>query len=959
MVEVTTQSSWSDERFIQGLLSLCGSDKLGEFLHSQREQINQSVIELLKDRVTYLAYTDIHRAVRLAEATREAAALTTDPVCEALADHAYAQALTFSGRYCEALQFYERAEKAYARLGRQSEVARIAKNKIVALMYLGRYEEAFQVAAKAREIIQQHNETILLAPLELNVGNIYHRLDRYREALACYQRAEEIFTAYQNEMGLALAKHNCANQYTCLNEFDQALDLYREAERIYEKLNMLDMVNDVEYGIAWLYFQRGDFQHSLRLFAQVKERARQLGDVNTEALCDLDLAEVYLRLNAYHDAIETARTAVEKFRALGMTYEYNKARMYLGMACTHLRELAAAEQELQEARRGFLAEGNEVFAALTNIYLSDVLMQQRDWHQALRLCTEAREIFHRRGLPVKVAQAEWQLARLKLWLGEADQAQQLCRSVLARIDRMEEPWLRPQSLHLLGNIREQAGDTAAAYQYYSQAVEHLESLRSTIRVDEFKCTFLKDKLQLYQDLVGLCLREGTAEKVEEALAYAEAAKSRALVDLLATQRIEGKARSAAAAAVHREWRELRQQLDWYYNRINHYELRSHQPPEWLATQLRDEVHKRERNLAKLVRQMRLEDAEYASLQTVTRPNIAELRHHLDADERLVEYYTVNGQVKAFLVSREAVRVIHDLGTVGTITSLLRRLRFYFDKFTLSSEYVNVHQESVQKLTEQCLRLLYLGLIEPLAPALDGKKVIIIPHDVLHYVPFHALYDGSSYLIDRHEISYCPSASVLLLCTEKARQPREGDSALIMGVPDETMPFIRDEVAAIQSLWPDAKVFVGEEATLDRLKQAAPTCRILHLASHGVFRRDNPMFSALRLSDSWLSFYDIFNLNLNARLVTLSACETGMNEVFPGDELFGLMRGFLYAGAPSLVVSLWMVNDRSTAEFMRRFYAGLSQGLTKRAALRQAQLQVKQEYPHPYYWAPFILMGAPN
>ena len=118
-----------------------------------------------------------------------------------------------------------------------------------------------------------------------------------------------------------------------------------------------------------------------------------------------------------------------------------------------------------------------------------------------------------------------------------------------------------------------------------------------------------------------------------------------------------------------------------------------------------------------------------------------------------------------------------------------------------------------------------------------------------------------------------------------------------------------------------------------------------------------MFSALKLADGWLNFYDIFNLDLQAELVTLSACETGMNEVFPGDELFGLMRGFLYAGAPSLIVSLWMVNDRSTAELMRGLYGGLRQGLSKRAALRQAQMAVKEKHHHPYFWAPFILMGA--
>jgi CHAT domain-containing protein len=296
--------------------------------------------------------------------------------------------------------------------------------------------------------------------------------------------------------------------------------------------------------------------------------------------------------------------------------------------------------------------------------------------------------------------------------------------------------------------------------------------------------------------------------------------------------------------------------------------------------------------------------------------------------------------------------------VGATAPLLRRLKFYFEKFTLSGGYVNTHQNNIQVLTDQSLRLLYTHLVEPLAPLLEGKKIHIVPHGVLHYVPFHALHDGQGYLIDRHEISYCPSASVLKLCVEKAQQKSGDGQVLVMGVPDEAIPFIHHEVDMVKSLWPEAQVFLGSEATLEQLKQSAPGCQLLHLASHGVFRRDNPMFSALKLSDAWLNFYDIFNLKLNADLVTLSACETGMNEVFPGDELFGLMRGFLYAGAPSLVVSLWVVHDRSTAEFMRWLYAGLRDGLSKRAALRQAQLALKQEYQHPYYWAPFILMGAP-
>jgi CHAT domain-containing protein len=227
--------------------------------------------------------------------------------------------------------------------------------------------------------------------------------------------------------------------------------------------------------------------------------------------------------------------------------------------------------------------------------------------------------------------------------------------------------------------------------------------------------------------------------------------------------------------------------------------------------------------------------------------------------------------------------------------------------------------------------------------------------MLHYVPFHALFDGESYLIDGHDISYAASASVLKIC--RNRKPAAGSGRdLILAVADELTPHINDEVEALRKLLPDADVFVGAEAGEDKLRKYAPTAGKIHIASHGVFRADNPMFSSLRLGDNWLNLFDIFNLKLGAEITTLSACETGMSAVWEGDELLGLARGFLYAGTPSLVVSLWMVNDRSTAQMMRRFYEGLRDGLSKARALREAILEVKAANPHPYYWAPFVLLG---
>jgi CHAT domain-containing protein len=155
---------------------------------------------------------------------------------------------------------------------------------------------------------------------------------------------------------------------------------------------------------------------------------------------------------------------------------------------------------------------------------------------------------------------------------------------------------------------------------------------------------------------------------------------------------------------------------------------------------------------------------------------------------------------------------------------------------------------------------------------------------------------------------------------------------------------------------NAQLFMGEQATEEQLRLHGPHSRFIHIATHGYFRQDNPMFSSIRLGNSLLSLFDLYQLQFDADLVTLSGCGTGMNVVIGGDELIGLVRGLLYAGAQTLMVSLWEVHDQSTAEFMRDFYEGYKSSASKANALRSAMLKLKQKHRHPYYWAAFALVG---
>jgi len=269
------------------------------------------------------------------------------------------------------------------------------------------------------------------------------------------------------------------------------------------------------------------------------------------------------------------------------------------------------------------------------------------------------------------------------------------------------------------------------------------------------------------------------------------------------------------------------------------------------------------------------------------------------------------------------------------------------------DYVQRFHEPLMEATNHHLAGLYSELIAPVRERLRSRHLVVVPHDFLHYIPFQALRGGAGSLIDDFTVSYAPSASIFAHC--QTLPPPAGQRTLILGFPDARSPHIVDEIRAVADASPEPTVLLGSEASRKALSDMGPGCAVVHIATHGYFRRDNPMFSAVRLGDSYLSVYDLYHLKLPVGLVTLSACATGSSVVVDGDELLGLVRGLLCAGARSLLVTLWDVQDRATAEFMKFFYGRLREE-PDTLALREAVLALRETNPHPYYWAPFVWMG---
>jgi len=228
--------------------------------------------------------------------------------------------------------------------------------------------------------------------------------------------------------------------------------------------------------------------------------------------------------------------------------------------------------------------------------------------------------------------------------------------------------------------------------------------------------------------------------------------------------------------------------------------------------------------------------------------------------------------------------------------------------------------------------------------------------VLHGIPFHALYDGAGYAIDRWEVLYTPSAAVWLNAMRSARAER-GSNAVVVGMPLPGIERVQFEAEQVNRVLPGSMLLLGERATVQNVKQAAGSAGLLHVAAHAQFRADNPLFSGLELSDGWLLAHDLYAMQLKCDLAVLSACYTGIGGLEAGDELFGMVRGFLSAGARSVAASFWAADDRVTEETMNVFYSKIADGCGPCTALTESQKVIRNSWPHPYYWAAFALIGA--
>lgn len=961
-----------DTQVIEGLLALSEHRAQVAFL-AEQGLLDAAGLTQLLDRAAELVRSDPGQARRLATVCAKLAAHAAAPAALPRSQYISAQTYALNGDLERARELIERARAEYLRLGDHMAALRTNVGLMHVLNELGHHQEALAVGQQVLGVLHGLDKLdpstadpdagLLSALVQQNIGVCYENMGRYAEALSAYQAAEEGYAALQmdvprghinNNRGVVLLNLGRAGE--ALRAFETAATIFAADGAILHQAQAL-----INSGNAHLLL--GNYTRSLEDFATARRLLDTLEARAEQHILLLDTANAYLALNLYPEALASFRQAIEALQDAGMVYHRARALWGLGATLLAVKDWAAAGPALAEAADLFAAAGNVPLRVSVMLEQAALQAAQDQREAALATVQDALALLEAgpagaNTWPVQIVYAH--LRSVDLLLPDVEAAEAHLLAAQPQVDALGLPHLRYRLRQRLGHVRLLQGRDEEACQLLEAAVDDIECLRAPLAQEAVRTSFLQDKTAVYEDLMRLYLSRGDEVSLQRAFAVAEQAKSRTLVELLSGI-IDTSLAAEGEPEVSARLRALQADLNAIYNQLlgsDESEVRSLPLPQLLAqcTELEQEISR-----------LRLEQRAARAPQ----PDIFEQHLSLDAiaaqlpaAAALLIYHIVGDEIMAFVIAQGQLQVVRRLSTVATVQQWLDRLMMQWERFRPGREFVARHLPQLERSTRRVLAALYAELVAPLEAVLAKvmpplaanltPRLVIVPHGLLHHLPFHATFDGEHYLLERYEVSYAPSATVLTLC--QGRPTPEPRQALVIGVPDPSIPAVAAEVEAVAARLSEATVRLGEQATMAALRRDAPGRQVLHLACHGLFRADNPMFSALKLHDGWLMASEAMQLDLRGAMVVLSACESGRSRVIGGDEVLGLTRAFLGAGAASVMVSLWLVQDETTVELMARWYEYWRQGMERAAALRAAQLALMARYPHPYYWAPFVLVG---
>ena len=932
-----------------------------------------------------LTHIEIGNQQEALEHSTEALALAhaaDDLRAEARALNAIAEVHNYFGDRRKAIGYYEQALPLMRTSGDRAGEGNALNNVAVAYAHTGEKPKALVLFGQAEQIFRELQDRRMIAEVAGNLGVTLDNLGQYQKALESHQHNLALKRELGERGGQAIALNNIGTAHAGLGAYQKALDAYTEALEINRSLDNRRSVAINLNNIAWVYDQLADYRRAVTFYEESLEIVRALNDRHSIAVTLNNIGGIHTRLGKYDKALQAYTEALSLRRAVGNTDGEANSLNHLGNVLARLGRGEEAGDHFQRALAIFRTSHNPYMLARTLTNLGALNRKSGDYLQALVHLNEAVEITR----------------TIRSGDGEAEALAELSQVEYAR------------------------GDYETAHRRAESALSAFESVRLAVASPALRASYFASARDIHELNIEILMRLH-AEHPEEgygaaALFASERGRARSLLELLHESSAEIR-RGVDTALLERE-RELEriiarkaEQQTRSGKQTEGEAIAAVKELDALATEL-EQVQSRIRETspqyAALTHPVPLKLSE---IQTKV----------LDDDTVLLEYALGSTKSFLWAVTPTSMDVFElgpraeiESAVRRLFDPLMARNRKPPGETPAArARRIRQADQAYLSAAASATRM----LLDPVASKIERKRLLIVGEGILQYLPFAALPEAGTGergkappLINNHEIITAPSASVMAVLRQETAGRRQAEKALFvladpvfsaddarvvqrgataattsitesvksealkrsgdLGVQEfPRLRFSRQEAQEIARLTPPALTRVALDFDASRetvLSTDLGQYRILHLATHSLLDNQRPELSGVVLSlidqagrpqNGFLRLYDIYNLTLGSDLVVLSACQTARGGEIEGEGLIGLTRGFLYAGAPRVVATLWEVDDRTTALVMKHFYEGmLVRGQRPAAALRSAQAEVARTkgWDPPYYWAAFTLQG---
>ena len=834
------------------------------------------------------------------------------------------------GQYEETIQYFTQAAAVFQQMQNRRDEA-------VALIYLAathiirsRYENALEVLRNALAIAAEIDDPAVKSASLKWMGDVYMKSGHFQEALDTYQRIVYPEEEYRNRVVLMASQ---ASAYSASGRYREAIAMYgragevlRSAAKNIDEAAQTELESGILLSTGITYLHLGEYEKALRILQDALRSFRQREDAPQKAAAFTAIGGIYEEREAYLKAVGMYKQAFEIQRS---------AQDSTGMAVT-LNNIAKAWD------RFCLKNGSP-----------------EHHEEALRKYEEALNIAHSTGAQMIEAKILNNIGELHMHLSEyhkktrhivqAFTALTQALTLQQAIQDQANKWI---TLGNIGRIYELQTHYEEALRYYQQSVELLEELTTYSRVEEFTISLRARAAGMYQRIVLLLLQMG---REEEAFEFSERARARAFLDQLGNMRFHLLSDATTAGmdrvqTIRAELAELERELRQEYQKPK--VSQQHERIRFL-----EEQRAKKRSEYENIRiTIKANNPEYASMLSIEPLSLDNIQKLLYPETTLLSYFVTTESSAVFIITRNSFNTMQLPIGEKALKTAIHDLR---------------QPAGINDPVPEALEFLHDKLIAPLKPHIETPLLGIIPYGVLHYLPFAALTDGKTFLGDEYALFFLPGAAALKFLTHARKSSDYSVLALAssraQGLPE--LVFAAQEAQAIAAYYAryyKTRLLIQTPLpTETAFKTFANRFSILHLAAHAELNTKNPLFSRILLApdgenDGALEVHEIYELNLaHTHLVVLSACDTKLGKLSQGDDIIGLNRAFLHAGTSSVLASLWKVDDLATRDFMIAFYLQLRFSTSMAHALQAAQRITRDKYPHPYYWAGFVLTGAPG